>query len=652
METPDGKSDRGVWLEIRRAFDAAKPCRLAFFVTLLIPVVFVQVEQAAEILRCLAEGPAHTGGIQAGRFLFLTAGLTAMSLASWYFSRILLYFKFADSPPITPSVEWVMRWLPRFIGIMPSVGLGIAFLLAARVYDDPARAETKAVLYRFAAACFGIAIPFSLFILGRQRFMLKKHGASPVLARQAERIHALPRATKLAAGTSLLASTILFLSFLIEPVAVAQAIGSGAVILMAATFWICHGSMVIYFGHRYQMPVITLFLLVAVVFSNWNDNHAIRSLPGDNPAARDDLETYYASWYSNLCVQFPQEKQHPVIIVATAGGGIRAAYWTATVLGRLQDANPNFSRHVLAISGVSGGSLGAAVFDSLLLNGTVTNLTPTSQRILSRDFLSPTLAYMLFPDQVQRLLPFPISFLDRSRALEMAWEASWTRATTNKIFSQDFNALWPGDRSRSIPALFLNGTSVETGKRMILSNVKIERLSAPIAVSTAAHMSARFTYVSPAGRFASGERIVDGGYFENSGTATASDILDIVQEVNEQQDYAAYPIIIIISNDPGASTGAKTNAGGQAFLSELLAPVQAFLHTREARGSYSEVGLILRTDLEPTNVFTFTLTGARTNRVPLPLGWALSQAATSVMNDQMNAQTENLLRVIQHLPPP
>jgi hypothetical protein len=245
----------------------------------------------------------------------------------------------------------------------------------------------------------------------------------------------------------------------------------------------------------------------------------------------------------------------------------------------------------------------------------------------------------------------------------MAWEASWTRATTNKIFSQDFNALWPGDRSRSIPALFLNGTSVETGKRMILSNVKIdgnyvdsldvnERLSAPIAVSTAAHMSARFTYVSPAGRFASGERIVDGGYFENSGTATASDILDIVQEVNEQQDYAAYPIIIIISNDPGASTGAKTNAGGQAFLSELLAPVQAFLHTREARGSYSEVGLILRTDLEPTNVFTFTLTGARTNRVPLPLGWALSQAATSVMNDQMNAQTENLLRVIQHLPPP
>ena len=57
---------------------------------------------------------------------------------------------------------------------------------------------------------------------------------------------------------------------------------------------------------------------------------------------------------------------HPLYIVATEGGGIRAAYWTAAVLGEIQDKNPNFAAHLFAISGVSGGSLGAAVFEALL----------------------------------------------------------------------------------------------------------------------------------------------------------------------------------------------------------------------------------------------------------------------------------------------
>ena len=41
-------------------------------------------------------------------------------------------------------------------------------------------------------------------------------------------------------------------------------------------------------------------------------------------------------------------------------------------------------------------------------------------------------------------------------------------------------------------------------------------------------MSARFPYVSPAGSFPGGQRIVDGGYFENSGAATALEILNVV----------------------------------------------------------------------------------------------------------------------------
>ena len=111
---------------------------------------------------------------------------------------------------------------------------------------------------------------------------------------------------------------------------------------------------------------------------------------------------------------------HPLYIVATEGGGIRAAYWTATVLGGIQDANPNFAPHLFAISGVSGGSLGAAVFSALLAEPNPGLFKEKANLILGQDFLSPTLAAMLYPDLFQRFIPYPIAYFDRARSLEMS----------------------------------------------------------------------------------------------------------------------------------------------------------------------------------------------------------------------------------------
>ena len=121
---------------------------------------------------------------------------------------------------------------------------------------------------------------------------------------------------------------------------------------------------------------------------------------------------------------------------------MRAAYWTALVLGeiedRARDRRLDFGRHVFAISGVSGGSLGAAVYASLLRNRADSRLRADrmpharrqvgirerAERILARDFLSPTVAVMLFPDLLQQLVP--IGFLnDRAVAIERPWEAAW-----------------------------------------------------------------------------------------------------------------------------------------------------------------------------------------------------------------------------------
>src|SRR5439155_10310858 len=132
-----------------------------------------------------------------------------------------------------------------------------------------------------------------------------------------------------------------------------------------------------------------------------------------------------------------------------------------------------------------------------------------------------------------------------------------------------------------------------------------------VPLSTAAHMSARFTYVSPAGRFATdGTHVVDGGYFENSGAATA---LDILRQVNNELRQnaglrAIIPQIIMISNNPlGVASGSRDltmtkqalknvtrSAAAEAaqrepgtFLEDALAPVYALRSTRDARGEHA-----------------------------------------------------------------
>src|SRR5262249_45110235 len=81
------------------------------------------------------------------------------------------------------------------------------------------------------------------------------------------------------------------------------------------------------------------------------------------------------------------------------------------------------------------------------------------------------------------------------------------------------------------------------------------------------------------------------------------------------------------------------------FLEDLLAPVDALLNTRDARGSYAQRAIgraqeIFYENLQdklPRNqkakVLYFSLGPAE---VPLPLGWMLSNQAADAMNQELN----------------
>ena len=351
-------------------------------------------------------------------------------------------------------------------------------------------------------------------------------------------------------------------------------------------------------------------------------------------AARLTVDQAALAWYRQARELVPEGEPVPMIFVATAGGGLRAAYWTAVVLGALPDALgldlERFERHTFAISGVSGGSVGAA-FRTAIAPGhdDAQALDRAVKDALDHDFLAPTVASLAFVDLPSWILP-KLGQTTRGEALELAFETGAGAGLAAPFLSYvPTEADWR-------PLLLLNATHQETGRRVIAGHVRIDRdpfldsfdmhalTGIDLPLSTAAHNSARFSYVSPAGRLADHATdegrgwIIDGGYFENFGALTAlqlarAALLAIRAETG--RDDAVRPVFVQISSDPkigGTGDGGPTArdlagfaelracgtlpAGplahdpaldGQEFLAgnQLLAPLRGILGSREAHGT-------------------------------------------------------------------
>ena len=348
---------------------------------------------------------------------------------------------------------------------------------------------------------------------------------------------------------------------------------------------------------RYKVPLISMLVILAVGFAvfDLNDNHRV-SFTIDNKVPQT-LENNFVEWYKQRKDKeyyATRSVPYPIYVISAEGGGLYAAYHTAAFLAQLQDECPLFAQHAFAISSVSGGSLGAAVF-SALATEQATNQAwrpcgPASQKgklnefvkhYFSQDFLSPLIAASLFPDFLQRFLPVPVYQFDRARALERAFEAAWenaARAVDGKAshpirnpFETPLSAF--AEPLRAAPALLLNTTGVETGSRITLSPLFVGATPTALHItqallgictevtktvemrlSTAVSLSARFPWVTPVGwvdrpmrnpksappcpdrQFDFGNRLylADGGYFENSGLESAIEVAARLRRVIEK----------------------------------------------------------------------------------------------------------------------
>jgi len=301
---------------------------------------------------------------------------------------------------------------------------------------------------------------------------------------------------------------------------------------------------------------------------------------------------------------------------------------------------------------------------------------------LKGDFLAPMVAYMLFPDLLQRFIPTPIRSFDRARALEHAWEASWAQ-THPRASANPFSSPYETLAADAVPRLFLNSARVETGKRVLVSPARFDEDELPevddllavggrrwsMPLSTAVHISARFAYVSPAAKICkdAGEacgaegiwgRLVDGGYHENSGAQTAEGLLLALRRAARQFEAGQppgrtriQPQVVIITND--ANSVRLCDASGVIqpgrWYAELLSPVAALWNARTARGGQARRALAdaaagyqrdpLDKDCEAdgTRARTLEFAVARKGGTEQPpaLGWFLATGSTTRMDEAL-----------------
>ena len=682
-----------VWLKIRRFIGVLFLVRFSLLMWLIgLAVVFI--DQGREVLIAMADAPPTLPEIlRKGLFVVATVLCAA---SAWYTSRVMFHFRFKAAASHA-------CWYPRFKKHFPRwLGASFMGLVAMALLGADKRNWLLALILA------AVTVFFLYFVYKRRDwFGLDALGKPGMLGSVSE----LPPSTKavlLVVFGLNLALMILFTYFYLW---LGPVTGTASVVLLAMALMIPVGSALVYTGNRYRVPLIGLLLVFAIIFSLFNDNHRVRQTADmrsyesvDRATARmqqtsrvskprslveyQDIESYFMAWLDTLKPQH-ENGAIPVVLVATEGGGIRAAYWTASVLAALQDRAAtqgiDFARHVFAISGVSGGSLGATVFAALQITpyqhpengdkdetchtGSDASYLCRAQRILARDFLSPTVSVMLFPDLLQRFLPVAV-FDDRAVALERSWEQAWQRYESDDHFAKAFEGLWKEDPFGA-PLLFLNSTVVETGQRIIVNPINFdpesftrtfhdahnaaEVIGAQVPLSTAVHMSARFTYVSPAGTIERQDpertpdelawfRVVDGGYFENSGAVTLGEILLAVKRHAKQARVLVRPIVIHISNEPISKPRqvVEKSSGKRVFMGEALSPVRALLHVRPARGDQARGVLAERVttpaDEETGQHVHFQLCDYD---VTLPLGWMLSKLAQKDMTHQLLGYPEN-----------
>jgi hypothetical protein len=399
----------------------------------------------------------------------------------------------------------------------------------------------------------------------------------------------------------------------------------------------------------------------------------------------------------------PNPDRRPLVLVCTSGGGIRAAVWTAGILGRL-DAVHGLRLCTRMVTGASGGMVGAACWvawrhglavhggdpfapadsgdwDKLLSAVAMDSLTPLARRLFFRD-----IPFAFWPRPNRH---------DRARALEDAWIENVRERLAAKL-DVALAELRPGEEAGHWPSLVFSPMLIEDGRRLIVSNLALGDVlrysgewltddpakpaswaTSSIAayhfaslfpnawpnfpLSTAARLSAAFPYVSPAAVLPTEprRRIVDAGYYDNYGLDLACNWLREAVECHSDWLRAHVSRVLVIQirdnvsdlsvNPNSATERARGDAGTDRKrsaiargLEGLSSPPTGLLTARDSVSLFrndAQLETVMQLYHRVLQVPDFVTTAVFEFKGEASLSWYLTEAEISNLRQQAMAPT-------------
>lgn len=634
--------------------------------------------QGRDVLVALADAADDEHGRSAAGLLFLGAGSAALSLSVWYTMRWLLACP-ASGLPLPRPPGRLQRALPRLVGAAVPALVAWFFWQIARK-GGPPHARHAAWGFALLALLLGLAYQLRGPLLawlearGWEHVNDGRVGQQP---RGLEDDEGLPPLTRRTIGWCLVLSALLMAMVIQFPVTLPRVLGAAALAGLAlASINLVASFGLTYWPLRNGLPPLWPWVAViaGLVFGATNDNHVVVPVVDRAPDPGPDVYQRFAEFLRPL--QARGETEPVVLFVASEGGGIRAAYWTVAVLDALARRHAALDQRLFALSGVSGGSLGVAAWvasrrevycppPGVAIAGAAsaparaagavydTPTPPTATQVLGADFIAPPVAGLLYYDFAQRFWPFAVSRWDRSRAVEAGWQRAFAYLP-GRPFERPLDEMYAG--CPRLPQLMLNSTVVETGQRAVIGSVHAASApvfanTQPVTDSTArlqslagqVHHSARFPVVSPAGTIerigANGVRqvafrLVDGGYFDNSGLQSVMDLVAALKAAK----FSFKPQVLVVRNDPvpmGVQPVRDTAPSG--WFPEAGSVIGALYNARGSHAVTAQAEALLL--WWPDQLVDLGVPRG-TPAADAPLGWALSDG----VRNNLRREAENVAR--------
>jgi hypothetical protein len=311
------------------------------------------------------------------------------------------------------------------------------------------------------------------------------------------------------------------------------------------------------------------------------------------------------------------ENRPPLIVITVSGGGSRSAYWAFLTLQYIDSmSNGRLFDNTVLVTGASGGMIGATywrnihdAYDRGLLKD------PYAHRHLEnvgKDLLNAIIFSFASVDLVSPFNKISIAGYTYTRDRGFAMEQEVIR-NTEGLLDKSIGYYKQREANGSIPLLIVNGTIVNDGRKLIISNQPACYLTQPeyslgdvappidavdfatffagqdpynLRLTSAIRMNATFPYVLPVVKLPSQPRmnVMDAGLRDNFGAEVASRYLYVMR--NWIQSNVRETIFLDIRDT--RENDVTSNSDQSSSLSNMLAdPLFVIQNKWEAFQSYS-----------------------------------------------------------------